>query len=312
MRRYLKEFLSDRRVIETPRLALVADPQPHHPDRAPAAEGPDYDSIWNKERNEGPLRRSPASQAEQLADAISRRATARIVVDWAMRYGNPSIADAHQGAAGPGLRPHPAGAALSAILRRDHGDRLRQGLRGAEEDALAAGGAHRAALARRPGLYRGAGRDRCRRKLAELDFEPDVIVASFHGVPQEYLAEGRPLSLPVPEDGAAAARDARAGTKERFMICFQSRFGPAEWLKPYLDRHDGRARRAGREEGRWSSRPASRPTASRRSRRSKARTGALPAPRRREVRLRALPQRQRRSGMDVIADVVERELQGWV
>ena len=89
MRRYLKEFLSDRRVIEVPRLLwwpilnliiLTVRPGP---------KGKDYDTIWNKERNEGPLKTITRSQAEKLAEAMAGPSS-RVVVDWAMRYGNPS------------------------------------------------------------------------------------------------------------------------------------------------------------------------------------------------------------------------------
>ena len=71
MRRYLKEFLSDRRVIEEPRLEVVADPEPDHPDRAPRPKGKDYDKIWNKERDEGPLKTITRAQAEKLPAALA-------------------------------------------------------------------------------------------------------------------------------------------------------------------------------------------------------------------------------------------------
>ena len=94
MRRYLDEFLSDRRVIETPRwlwwpilnLAILT--------RRPGAKGRDYDAIWNKERDEGPLKTFTAAQSEKLGRAARGARQARpIVVDWAMRYGKPSIAE---------------------------------------------------------------------------------------------------------------------------------------------------------------------------------------------------------------------------
>ena len=93
MRRYLKEFLSDRRVIETPRwlwwpiLNLIILT------RRPSVKGKDYDSIWNKERDEGPLKTITSSQARHLAERLTGVPTSRpIVVDWAMRYGKPTIA----------------------------------------------------------------------------------------------------------------------------------------------------------------------------------------------------------------------------
>ncbi|HEY3721048.1 MAG TPA: ferrochelatase, partial [Roseiarcus sp.] len=94
MRRYLEEFLSDRRVIETPRwlwwpilnLAILT--------RRPSVKGRDYDSIWNKERDEGPLKTITRAQSEKLGGLLTARRSARpIVVDWAMRYGKPSIAN---------------------------------------------------------------------------------------------------------------------------------------------------------------------------------------------------------------------------
>ena len=93
MRRYLKEFLSDRRVIETPRwlwwpilnLIILS--------RRPSAKGKDYESIWNKERDEGPLKTITSGQSQKLGQRLTSRPSARpIVVDWAMRYGKPSIA----------------------------------------------------------------------------------------------------------------------------------------------------------------------------------------------------------------------------
>ena len=89
MRRYLKEFLSDGRVIEEPRwkwwpiLNLIILTV------RPGRKGKDYATIWNNERNEGPLKTITRAQAEKLAAASP---TIRIVVDWAMRYANPSTA----------------------------------------------------------------------------------------------------------------------------------------------------------------------------------------------------------------------------
>ena len=125
MRRYLKEFLSDRRVIEMPRLIWWPLLNLIILTKRPGPKGRDYASVWNNERDEGPLKTITRGQAERLA---GRRCGDRVVVDWAMRYGKPEVAGAHPGAARPGLRPHPAGAALSAIRRRDLGHRLRPGV----------------------------------------------------------------------------------------------------------------------------------------------------------------------------------------
>src|SRR5271168_2774366 len=97
MRRYLKEFLSDRRVIETPRwlwwpilnLAILT--------WRPGAKGRDYRAIWNRERNEGPLKTITRGQADKLAAALGAPGEGRLEIDWAMRYGGPSIAERLEG-----------------------------------------------------------------------------------------------------------------------------------------------------------------------------------------------------------------------
>ena len=89
MRRYLKEFLSDRRVIEENRVKWWLILNLVILTIRPGRKGPDYDKIWNKERNESPLKTITRSQAEKLAEILPDRS---LRIDWAMRYGNPSIA----------------------------------------------------------------------------------------------------------------------------------------------------------------------------------------------------------------------------
>ena len=119
MRRYLKQFLSDRRVIEVPRwkwwlilnlIILTVRPGP---------KGRDYRAIWNNERNEGPLKTITRSQAEKLASALHGHP--EIVVDWAMRYANPSTESRSRGFGRCRLRSHSAGSPLSPVCRRHDG-----------------------------------------------------------------------------------------------------------------------------------------------------------------------------------------------
>src|SRR5947207_6698265 len=91
MRRYLKEFLSDARVIEENRLKWWLVLNLIILSLRPRRKGRDYDKIWNRERDESPLRTITRAQAEKLS-AMLAPMDARITVDWAMRYGNPSIA----------------------------------------------------------------------------------------------------------------------------------------------------------------------------------------------------------------------------
>src|SRR6476659_7153349 len=89
MRRYLKEFLSDARVIELPRIKWWPILNLVILTVRPGKKGKDYDKIWDRERDESPLKTITRSQSEQLAAALAHE---EVVVDWAMRYGNPSTA----------------------------------------------------------------------------------------------------------------------------------------------------------------------------------------------------------------------------
>ena len=110
----------------------------------PKKSGRLYASIWNRERNESPLRTFTRAQGEKLAAELAGEDD--LTVDWAMRYGQPSIAERLNGAAGGGLRAHPALSALPAIQREHDRNGERRRFRRAEGDALAAGAADRAAL----------------------------------------------------------------------------------------------------------------------------------------------------------------------
>jgi ferrochelatase len=231
MRRYLKEFLSDRRVIE------------EHPVKwwfvlnlfilsvRPKRKGRDYDKIWNRERNESFLKTITRSQAEKLAAMLGD--DARLLVDWAMRYGNPSIASRLEAMQKAGcdrvlvvpLYPQYAAATTATVADKTF-------------DALA-GMRWQPALRIAPPYY-----DRpayieaiaasLEHGLANLPFKPDRILVSFHGMPEEYLKKGDPYYCQC--SVTARLLRARLGMDERhLMMTFQSRFGPAEWLKPYTD-----------------------------------------------------------------------------
>src|ERR1700704_4418357 len=91
MRRYLKEFLSDKRVIEENRLKWWLILNLIILTVRPGRKGKDYDKIWNRERDESPLKTITRSQSEKLGQRLAA-VDGRVTVDWAMRYGNPSIA----------------------------------------------------------------------------------------------------------------------------------------------------------------------------------------------------------------------------
>ena len=150
VRVYLKEFLSDPRVIEDQGLLWKLILNGIILRVRPGRKARDYQKIWNAARNESPLKTITRSQAEKLTEAIADHD--HVIVDWAMRYGNPSIASvltqiaAHRCAGRAGLRPPLGGAALSAIFSGDVGDRLRRGVSGAGGEARAADAAGEPAL----------------------------------------------------------------------------------------------------------------------------------------------------------------------
>ena len=208
MRRYLKEFLSDRRVIEVPRLLwwpilnlailTVASDEERRQIRRDLGQG--------RQRLAAP-RHHPIADREagpRHVPAVSTGSGWRSPCATALpRSPGDRPPD------GGGLRAHPPGAALSAICRRHDSHGLRQGFRASRQAALAAGPAGRAALARRSGLCRGPGHLGAR-SLARLDFEPEVILASFHGVPKKYLLAGDPYHCFALKTGRLLRRGARS------------------------------------------------------------------------------------------------------
>jgi len=228
MRRYLKEFLSDRRVIDLPRwewwpiLYLIVLTV------RPARKGRDYAKIWNQERNEGPLKTITRAQAEKLAAALGN---GPIVTDWAMRYASPSTKS------------------RIARLRREGCDRLLvvplYPQYAAATTATACDEAFRALMRLRwqPSLrvappyyddkvYIDALAASIHAHLAGLNFEPEALIASFHGMPQRYLDAGDPYHCQVLKT-TRLLRERLGWPKARWHTTFQSRFGSEQWLQPY-------------------------------------------------------------------------------
>lgn len=232
MRRYLKEFLSDRRVIETNRLVWWFILNVVILTIRPARKGRDYDKIWNRERNESPLRTFTRSQAEKLSAMLST-VEPRVVVDWAMRYGGPSIPSRLATLKEQGcdrilivpLYPQYAAATTATVCDKalDALSRMRwqPSVRFAPpyyDD---------------PVYIEALASSLCA-ALARLAFEPEVILASFHGIPKAYVVKGDPYQSHCIE--TVRLLRARLGLDEgKLMVTFQSRFGAAEWLTPYTD-----------------------------------------------------------------------------
>jgi len=227
MRRYLKQFLSDRRVIEEPRwkwwpilnLAILSV--------RPGRKGKDYDKIWNKARDEGPLKTFTRSQAEKLAGLL---ADERIVVDWAMRYANPPTAARIEHLQRRGcdrllvVPLYPQYAAVSTATACDEAFRALMRLRWQPSLRVAP------PYYDDP-VYIDALADSIRGHLATLGFEPEALIASFHGMPQRYLEAGDPYHCQC-QKTARLLREKLGWPSERWHTTFQSRFGNEPWLQP--------------------------------------------------------------------------------
>ena len=240
MRRFLKEFLSDRRVIELPRWQwwpilnlIVLSVRPRR-------KGKDYDKIWNRERNEGPLKTITRAQAERLSAAL---ADERIVVDWAMRYAGPATAERIAS-----LQQRKCDRILLLPLYPQYA---------APTTATACDAAFRALMRLRwqpsvrvappyfeDPVYIEAIASSVRGFLAERAFVPEAMIASFHGMPQKYLDAGDPYHCQC-QKTSRLVRDRLGWAAERWHTTFQSRFGSDPWLRPYTIEEIARLARSG-------------------------------------------------------------------
>jgi ferrochelatase len=229
VRRYLKEFLTDARVIENQGLlwrlvlnGIILRVRPRRKAR-------DYQKIWNAELNESPLKTFTRLQAQRLGNTLNLFGN-HIMVDWAMRYGNPSIGSRIQELVGQGCERllviplYPQYSAATSATVCDEVFRVLMNLRRQPSVRIAT-----------PyyddSIYIDALASTMRAELARLSFEPDVTIASFHGMPQDYIEKGDPYF----DHCVVTTRLLREklGLDEgKLMLTFQSRFGRAKWLEP--------------------------------------------------------------------------------
>jgi protoporphyrin/coproporphyrin ferrochelatase len=228
MRRYLKEFLSDRRVIEVPRLIWWPLLNLVILTTRPGRKGRDYEKIWNVERNEGPLKTITRAQAERLQAALGND---RVIVDWAMRYANPTTASRvaalkEQGCDRILLVPlYPQYAAATTATACDQAFRALMALRWQPAVRVAPPYYDDA-------TYIDAVAGSIRTHLSSIDFEPEALVATFHGMPQKYLELGDPYHCQCQKTSRLVC-EKLGWPREGWHTTFQSRFGNDPWLQPY-------------------------------------------------------------------------------
>ncbi|MFC0245869.1 ferrochelatase [Falsochrobactrum ovis] len=231
MRRYLAEFLSDRRVIEWPRLIWYPILHGIVLMSRPKRSGKMYDRIWNRERNESPLRTYTRSQSEKLAEALKEYPN--VVVDWAMRYGQPSIETVTNRLLQQGcerivmfpLYPQYSATTTGTVIDKFFEALMKKRFVPAVRVVPS--------YEVEPVYIEAIARS-IEEHLATLDFKPEIILASYHGIPKNYSDKGDPYRQQCLETSRLLR--ARLGMDEKqFRSTFQSRFGPEEWLKPYTD-----------------------------------------------------------------------------
>jgi ferrochelatase len=237
MRRYLAEFLSDRRVIEAPRLAWFFILHGLILTTRPARKGRDYASIWNREQDESPLKTITRSQARKLQASIDQgllgAGRAEVIVEWGMRYGNPSLEQAiarltDQGCERLLLVPlYPQYSAATSATACDKAFQVLSKMR--RQPALRV-----AAPYFDEPVYIDEVARSIERRLEGPGPEPEVILASFHGMPEATAAKGDPYYDQCLRTAEALRRRLRL-PPEKLLLTFQSRFGRAPWLQPYTD-----------------------------------------------------------------------------
>lgn len=242
VRRFLKDFLSDRRVVDTPR--IIWWPILHliilwlRPGRIARK----YASIWNKTLNEGPLKSITRSQAEKLAAWIRAgglekhkpaKAADEVFIAWAMRYGEPAVGAGIEALKAHGcarilvvpLYPQYAAATTASVY-----DNVFLTLEHMQWDP---------AVRFAPPYfddrtYIDVLATTLRAAVSRLNFTPEMILVSFHGLPKSEIDKGDPYLDQCLETWRLLREDLGLSA-DRCPISFQSRFGARQWLQPYTD-----------------------------------------------------------------------------
>ena len=229
IRKDLKEFLSDRRVIEVNPIVWQIILNLFILTFRPSKTAHAYKQIWRKESNESPLLYFTKSQAKKLNEKIGND---KIIVDFAMRYGNPSINYKLNNLKEKGcenvivlpLYPQYAAATTATVCDEVYRSLMKmrwqpslQIIPHYESD----------------NLYIDALIKSIEKKISEISWKPDLIISSYHGIPKSYFDKGDPYHC--------YCHKTTRLIKEKFntieiQTTFQSRFGPQEWLTPYTDK----------------------------------------------------------------------------
>lgn len=235
MRRYLNEFLSDKRVIDFPAWKWQPLLQLIILTKRPFTSGANYKLIWDNVRNESPLMTITRDQTEAVAAELQASYGDRVMVDFCMRYGNPSTRSKVQAMVAAGcekilffpLYPQYAGATTATA-----NDQFFRALMAEKRQPASRTVAE---YFDHP-LYVEALAQSVERVYAKLDHRPDVLVTSYHGMPKRYLMEGDPYHCQCAKT-SRLLRERLGWEKGAIDVTFQSVFGREEWLRPYTVEH---------------------------------------------------------------------------
>jgi len=229
VRKYLKEFLSDKRVIEVNfflwQIILNLFILTFRPSKTAKA----YKEIWMKKENMSPLRYYTEMQTKKLKEKMKNE---KIIIDHAMRYGNPSIKNTIENLQKNGceeliiLPLYPQYAAATTATVCDEVYRSLMKMRWQPSLQIIP---H---YESEP-LYIDALVKSINKKISELSWKPDLIVASYHGIPKKYFDKGDPYHCYCQKTSRLIIEKFN---KIPIQTTFQSRFGPQEWLQPYTDK----------------------------------------------------------------------------
>ncbi len=245
MRRYLNEFLSDRRVIDYPAWKWQPILQLIILTRRPFKSGAAYRSIWNHDADESPLLTITRSQASKLAEEMHRRYAGKVVVDYCMRYGNPSTRSRLQALVQRGCRKilffplYPQYSGATTATAND------QFFRVLMEQKWQPAARTVAPYFNDPG-YIEALAGSVSRAVEQAAHRPDVLVVSCHGIPVRYRDQGDPYHDHCRET-VRLLQQRLSWDDDRIVLTFQSRFGPEEWLQPYTVEEVARLAKSGRK-----------------------------------------------------------------
>lgn len=231
MRRYLSEFLSDKRVVDYSAWLWQPLLQGIILTRRPFSSGAAYRSIWNNELNESPLLTTTRLQANAVKKEMELTYGDNVIVDFAMRYGNPSTGSVIKKLKDQGVEKlvffplYPQYAGPTTATANDEAFRTLMKMNWQPSIRTVP------AYFDNP-LYINALANSVKKKYKSLEKKPDILVCSYHGVPVRYLMEGDPYHCQC-QKTTRLLKEALGWEDTDIKTTFQSKFGPEKWLQPY-------------------------------------------------------------------------------